>query len=293
MGYDYKLNEEYKKKESIIELLEILPRFCTDYVVFLEHTVSSATIYAYLLRIKKFLEYERDTQERLKNKEISNFTFHDIAHLEPDDIKKFADYIQYNSQSSEGRAGINKNITVNNYLSALSSLWDYFIMQRYVKFNPIMSVKRNKITKGERTSLNKANKKLLYNALYKDYGFTERQKEYNQRTKERDVAILRILIDTDIQVSELVGLDVDDLDFQSNSLKIIRNNAVTPISIDNEIKQCLEDYLEQRISYYQPVTSEQALFLVGIGTHKGERLSVRSVEKIVKKYLQASVFNAV
>ena len=154
--------------------------------------------------------------------------------------------------------------------------------------NPVDLVKRSKHKDKEIIKLDKHEQEGFLNSLYNGQGFDKKQLEWNERTKIRDIAICKILLGTGLRVSELVGLDVDDIDFQENSFKIIRKrDKLDTVYFSDEIRECLLEYLEERGPHYQPVDNERALFLVGIGTYKGQRISVRSVEKIVKKFAVA------
>ena len=119
---------------------------------------------------------------------------------------------------------------------------------------------------------------------------SERQRKIRDKSNSaiRDATILMVLFDTGIRVSELVGLDLDDIDFKHHSLKVVRKgNKEDSVNFSDATEELLKGYLEERKTY-QPVDDEYALFLVSIGKYKGERISVRSVEKLVKKYAMAS-----
>ena len=49
---------------------------------------------------------------------------------------------------------------------------------------------------------------------------TEKQQKFHEKTKTRDLAMMTLLLGTGIRVSECVGLDMDDVDFKNNGIKI-------------------------------------------------------------------------
>ncbi len=56
-------------------------------------------------------------------------------------------------------------------------------------------------------------------------GLSERQRNYQKNTKVRDKAILLLFLGTGIRVSELVGIDVDDVDFSINGFVVTRKGG--------------------------------------------------------------------
>ena len=111
-------------------------------------------------------------------------------------------------------------------------------------------------------------------------GLTEKQKQYHKKNVLRDMAILVLFLTTGIRVSELVSLNIKDLDFKNNSFVVTRKggNRVV-LYFDEETAEALTDYLEERKgegSYELP----SPLFL----SMQGKRITVRSVENMVKKY---------
>ena len=111
---------------------------------------------------------------------------------------------------------------------------------------------------------------------------TKKQSEWHKQTKLRDVALLTLLLGTGIRVSECVGLDLLDIDFRNNTMKITRkggNEAL--IYFSDEVAEALLTYLEEDRYKKEPLSGhEQALFISTNLT----RLSVRSIERLVKKY---------
>ena len=54
---------------------------------------------------------------------------------------------------------------------------------------------------------------------------TGQKRVYYEKTKERDLAIVTLLLGTGIRVSECVGLDVEDVDFKNNGIKVTRKGG--------------------------------------------------------------------
>lgn len=110
---------------------------------------------------------------------------------------------------------------------------------------------------------------------------TDNQKYFHEKTKIRDVAILTLMLGTGIRVSECVGIDIGDVDFKNSGIKIRRKGGnETVVYFGREIEEALLDYIEERKHIIAVTGHENALFL----SLQKKRMSVRSVEKLVKKY---------
>jgi site-specific recombinase XerD len=110
---------------------------------------------------------------------------------------------------------------------------------------------------------------------------SDRQQMYHQRTKVRDLAILTLLLGTGIRVSECVGLDLDDVDFKNNGIKVHRKGgAEVMVYFGDEVMEALEQYMVERNGTTPVDGHTNALFL----SLQNKRISVRAVENLVKKY---------
>lgn len=110
---------------------------------------------------------------------------------------------------------------------------------------------------------------------------TKKELEYHKKTKIRDVALLTLLLGTGIRVSECVGLDINDVDFDNCCIKIRRKGGYEAIVyFGEEVETALLDYKEQREHMIPAEGHENALFL----SLQNRRMAVRSVENLVKKY---------
>src|SRR5699024_8596292 len=99
--------------------------------------------------------------------------------------------------------------------------------------------------------------------------------------KARDLAIITLLLGTGIRVSECIGLNMEDVDFNNDGIKVRRkggNEAI--IYFGDEVRDALEEYLMEREEIITLTGHEDALFL----SMQKRRISVRAVENLVKKY---------
>ncbi|HEY1949514.1 MAG TPA: tyrosine-type recombinase/integrase [Bryobacteraceae bacterium] len=95
-------------------------------------------------------------------------------------------------------------------------------------------------------------------------------------SKERDIAFLELLYGCGIRVSELVGINLDDLDLGEGWLRVTgKGNKERQVPVGGRAVAAVERYLEKRTS-----TPEQALFL----NSRGGRLQDRQVRRLVKQY---------
>ena len=111
---------------------------------------------------------------------------------------------------------------------------------------------------------------------------TGQRKAYYEKTKERDFAIITLLLGTGIRVSELVGLNLDDVDFKSNGLHLIRKGRKEmTVYFGNEVADALEQYIEgSRAKVIPREGHEDALFY----SMQRKRIGVQAVQNLVKKY---------
>ena len=112
-------------------------------------------------------------------------------------------------------------------------------------------------------------------------GLTKTEQRFHNKTAVRDTALLTLLLGTGIRVSECVGLDLNDVNFEENGIRVHRKGGYDAIVyFGDEVEQALRRYLEARMQMIPQEGSENALFL----SLQNRRITVRAVEKLVKKY---------
>ena len=121
----------------------------------------------------------------------------------------------------------------------------------------------------------------LLDAVESGEKLTATQRRYHKYTKSRDLAILTLLLGTGIRISECVGLNITDFDFNNNSFKVTRKGGDQEILYyGDEVKEAILNYLEERKEIKTLPGHEDALFL----SMQRKRISHRALQNLVKKY---------
>jgi len=263
-------------------LLEKLPRFCKDFFRGIENTTSSRTRIAYAYDLGVFFEFLANNNPHFKNTPITDIKVDVLDQLSPLDIEEYLEYLNY--YNSDGKEYVNRENSKKRKLASLRSFYNYFYKKQIIKTNPPSLVDIPKIHEKEIIRLDPDEVAMLLDEVENPENLTKAQKKFHSKTKTRDLALLTLLLGTGIRVSECVGLDIDDVDFNNNGIKIRRKggNEVV-IYFGDEVREALLNYLEERKRLIPEEGHTNALFL----SLQMKRMSVRSVENLVKKYASA------
>ena len=166
------------------------------------------------------------------------------------------------------------NTTIARRISSVNVFFGFFVKRNFIETNPTLKLITPKLNKVLPNVLGqKQAEQLLTQAANLEV------EEEEEEVRIRDYAILEVLYSTGIRVSELVGLDLDDINFSNLTLKVLgkgRKERIVPFGIP--AKDAIDMYLnESRNKFIDKKT--QALFL----GQRGNRLNVRQVRRILNK----------
>lgn len=310
----FKKQRETEYENKTTELIKTLPPFINDFKIS-RTNANSLTIYSYIQQISVFFRYlhndllqpfiptdkEGYEQENifLKYDNIRDYKLEDISTLRKKDIELFLYDL-----SKKGLFMIDKKnpktasiSTVNHYLTVINTLFSYLVTEELVKKNPCEGIVR---TKNQKKDLVKLSDETETNAFIKAVaygnGLSERQLKFNEINFQRDYAIIITLLENGFRVSELIGLNVDDIKttkIKNNDgsisnisfVKLLRKRGTEDtIYFSDHSIEAINSYLEIREFQYRPLDGEDALFL----SNRGTRITIRAVEKMVEKYRDAA-----
>lgn len=161
--------------------------------------------------------------------------------------------------------------TVAKQLSAVRSLYKYLLRTERVDHDPVRLVANPKVHKPLPTFLRRSEVERLFDLTFPP--------TYEGR---RDHAILLTFYHTGIRLSELVGLNVADIDLGAGELKVTgKRNKQRIVPFGPELRACLAAYVEERQSFLGTANPERALFL----SSRAVRISPAVVQRIVRDNL--------
>ena len=264
------------------EILKTLPPFAKDFFRAIEPHSSIRTRMNYAYDIRVFFHFLMENNPVYKNYTIDQFKVSDLEKLEPVDIEEYMEYLKvYRRDDDELMTNGEKGLA--RKMSALRSFYAYYHKHQYISSNPTLLV-----------DMPKQNEKAIIRldpdevALLLDYvescgsRLTGQAKVYYEKTRERDLAILTLLLGTGIRVSECVGLDLQDVDFKNDGITITRKGGnQMVVYFGSEVEKALRTYMEGSRKAATPLPGhENALFL----STQRRRMGVQAVENMVKKY---------
>lgn len=217
--------------------------------------------------IEKFLRY-LDIEKNYSSHTLLNYR------LDLEDFAKFlggspleqVDYLSLRKYLARLKEKNLKSRTVYRKISCLRSFFKFLAREGYIKTNPVLSLVSPKQEKHLPSFLTEEEITKLIEAP---------STEDNRGLRDR--AILETFYSTGMRISELVGLDLDDLDFIGGVLKAKgKGKKERLLPIGEKALTAIKDYLDKR---KKPA---DAVFL----NKSGGRLSDRGVRNIVSKYIR-------
>lgn len=276
-SYAEQQNIKYTKKLN--ELLKILPPFCVDYFNSLEYTKQPRTKVAYAMDIKCFFEFLISEFSQYKSYKIKDFTLHDIEILKGQDISDFLRYVKL--YDKDGTQVTNSERAAKRKLCALRKFYSYYYRYEMINSNPTLKVDMPKIHDKTIVRMEVNEVAEFLDNVESGNKLTINQLKRHNKLKTRDLALLTLMLGTGIRVSECVGLDINDVDFDNDRIKVVRKGGSESfVYFSDEVHNVLADYFEERKNLNPEPGHENALFI----SSKNKRLCVRSVELLVKKY---------
>ncbi len=260
------------------KLYKELPLFARDFFRSIETTTTTLTRLNYAHDLKLFFNYLSNESIKIKGKTPIDITIKDLSLLELRDIEMFVEYLSF--YYNEEKQLENNPSGKARKISTLKSFFKYFYKRDELKSNICALIDTPKIHDKPITRLEPNEIADLLDLIESGEGLTESQKKYHKKTYLRDLALVTLMLSTGIRVSEVVGLNISDINFENSSFRVTRKGGnVAILYFGDESEKALFNYLDQR-KLKNIFSVEDPLFL----NLQNTRLGVRSVQNLVKKY---------
>lgn len=263
----------------IRELLRELPMVCVDYMRAIEPVTQPLTRFAYARDLKQFCFYLHSEVARFADRTPDTWTCEDLSAITARDISMFLDFLTL--YYKDDAAFTNAELSKMRKLSCLRSFFHYLFTHSLINADITQLVDMPKRHEKPILRLEVDEVARMLDLVESGEALPEHQRNYNAHTRTRDLAILTLFLGTGIRVSELVGIDIEDVDFELGGFLVTRKGGDQAILyFSEEVGSVLEAYMAQRRQIEALPGHEQALFL----SLQRKRMGVRAVELMVKKY---------
>ncbi len=264
---------------KISRLCEDLPECSQSFLLETGTELANTTRLEYAKELGYFFDFLINYVPLFAEYERTDFKISDLAKVTSQDISRYLTLFKNQGKSER---------TIARKRASVSSFFSYLVANRMLAFNPVTAAVKVKIHESDEVlHLNIDEQISFLNAVDNGEGLTKRQSKLHSRYRLRDTALITLLLDTGIRVSELHGIDVSDLDLDSCSVVVTRKGGrIQTIYYSDESRDALIDYLTSRdIEHDKLLKNHSPLFT----TNQGARLSVRAIEQLVKKYAESNI----
>lgn len=255
------IEKNEKLKQQINQHLQTLPPIFTEFYIDMQGDGKSyTTIRNYINYVEHFMKYISPT-------DIQSAWY---GTVKPAIIKQYIISLSTRNKNDS----IMK--TSDDYQalrwSALNTFFRFLTVNEYIKQNPMLKTKRPKInTEHTVTFLTKEEIADVMESI---------EKNYTGNMLTRDKAIIGLALTTGIRVSALVQINIEDIDFDNNTIKVVEKRTKTKnLQFGNNTKCLLQDWIRTREQFYGDVETS-ALFL----SQWRRRITTNGVRDLVAKY---------
>ena len=234
---------------------------------------SSKTVDEYLLDLRTFFRYLLAKERGIDPESDAFFEIDvrvmDLARIAQITTSQIYDFLMYT-----GHTRGNQSAAKARKLSSIKGLYKYLVNKRnYLEVNPAQNIETPKAKKALPKFLTLEESIRLLECV---------QNDTESKNRVRDYAMLTLFLNCGMRVSELVGISLTDLDPELRSMRVIgKGNKERIIYLNEACRAVLVSLLRERRSPKYVGIKTRALFL----SNRNERISVKTVQHIVYKYL--------
>ncbi len=277
----YYNEQKVKLTARLRKILQEFPDFALDFFTGIENKTSALTRINYAYDIRTFLNWALNETNLFRDKTMYTLEVGDLEKFHTTHFERYMSYLtSYTDENGDtitnGERGKARKI------ASVRSFFKYYFRREMISVDLASKIEMPKLHDKPIIRLEDNEVYKFLDTVESGYGLSGHEKGFHKHTKVRDVAIMTLLLGTGLRVSECVGLNINDVDFKTNAIKVTRKGGNQVILyFSDEVKVALFDWLQERSANVELV-DEPALFT----SLQNKRISTRAVQKLVKKYAE-------
>ncbi len=284
-------NVVMREQEIVRQCQEIevqLPDFLKSFFAYLRGNVLPMTRFAYLCDIRFFCSYLIDETALTEADTVKEITIADFDHIRATDVNAFLDYCRrYEVETEEGITIYeNSNKTLARKKSSISVMFKQLYRDEIIHknitdgFDPI---RVPKASEREIKALQDDEVMIMLDAVSTGSHLTKKERQFWEKTKKRDKAILLLFLTYGLRLSELQQLNISSFQFSRGEFTVYRKRGKeSRMPLNQSVTEALHDYIDTERTDSDKLEEEHkdALFL----SLQGKRMTDRQIRQLVKKY---------
>ena len=256
-----RLEKEIKSKEKMQFKLHCLPEIFEEFYVYLNGDHKTYTT------IERYINYVEDFMMSITKGRPNNNFYKDVT---PTVIKRYISSLETQFKNGE-IVRLGDEIQATRW-SALNTFFNFLTEEDYIAINPMTKTKRPKVkTKHKVTYLTPEEIQFVLNKI---------EQEGRKKLKNRDLCIVALGLSTGLRVSAIVQINIEDINFNTNKIKVIEKGNVTrEVDIGNNMRGLLLNWIKDREIYFD-AKDNPALFV----SQHNKRMCTDAVRDLITKY---------
>lgn len=283
---DYHYQMTLRSNQKMDRLYKELPPYVDSYLNARASNCRASTRLAYAGDLVIFFTFLCEKNPVLHGKTTAQVPLDLLDELTFEDINEYEAYLDHGIRA-DGHAFTNSPNAKARRMSSLRSFFRYESTHGYLKNDPTAGAERIRLKKDKMINrLQNDEVRQLMDVTASSRLRSPREQKFSQKTQLRDTAILTLLLNTGIRISECVGLDLKDIDFDYQSMIVIRKGGKPDtVYFNDTVAGALKDYISLERPAFIGSGDDQALFL----SNRKQRMKVRSIQEMLKKYSSTAI----
>lgn len=256
-----RIEKEHEAREKMNKKLSELPEIFTLFYNWMDARDKTYTT------MDKYISHTVDFMNFFTKGKRNDTFYKDVT---DNDIEKYMVFIRRRIVNGE-EIEVGDEIRAARW-SSLNTFFKFLNQKKHIDNNPMLQTERPKVkTKHAVTYMTPEEVKSVFDRI---------EKEARSMVKNRDMCILAVGLSTGLRVSAITNIDVEDIDFRENTIKVIEKGRKTRfIKFAENLRNIILVWMKDREIYFNGEVTGP-LFISQLKS----RMSVDSVQRIVEKY---------